>query len=58
MVKQVVNLRKGPGLDHEIICKAEKGVAFKVIKKQEDWLEVLHESGKRGWIYKKLVWGI
>ena len=58
VVKKIVNLRKGPGIDHEITCKVEKGVAFEVIKEQEDWLEVLHDSGKRGWIYKKLVWGI
>lgn len=58
VVKKIVNMRKGPGTDQEIICKAEKGVAFKVMGEQEGWLDVLHDSGKRGWIYKNLVWGL
>lgn len=58
VVKKIVNMRTGPGTDQEIICKAEKGVAFKVMREQEGWLDVLHDSGKRGWIYKNLVWGL
>jgi SH3-like domain-containing protein len=55
---EIANLRKGPGMEHEIVCKAEKGVAFKVIGSQENWLEVVDESNNKGWMYKSLVWGL
>jgi uncharacterized protein YgiM (DUF1202 family) len=51
-----VNLRKGPGQNNPIIFKAQEGVAFKVIGEKDDWLEVQHESGMTGWIFKDLVW--
>ena len=55
---RIVNLRKESGTDSEIVFKAEKGVTFKVLEEKGDWLKVFHESGKIGWIYKKLVWGM
>lgn len=58
VAKKVINIRKGPGTDKEIAFQAEEGVAFKVIKEQEGWLDVLHDSGRRGWICKVLVWGL
>jgi len=52
-----VNIRNGPGLDHPIVLKGHAGVALRVIGEKEDWLEVQHESGLKGWIAESLTWG-
>jgi SH3-like domain-containing protein len=52
-----VNIRKGPGTKNPIVCKAQDGVSFKVLSEKDNWLEVKHESGVTGWIFKNLVWG-
>ncbi len=53
-----VNVRSGPGKNHAVIFKARKGVTFRVHQDQMGWIYVEHESGKKGWIFKDLVWGI
>lgn len=50
------NIRKGPGLNNPIVFKALNGVAFKVIGAKGDWLQVEHESGVTGWLFKDLAW--
>jgi SH3-like domain-containing protein len=40
-----------------VVFKAYKGVTFQVLGEQDGWLEVKHESGKRGWVSKPLTWG-
>ncbi|WP_187149337.1 SH3 domain-containing protein [Desulforapulum autotrophicum] len=55
-VKSNCNVRSGPGPVHPIVFTVERGVPFKVLKQQSDWLEVEHGDGDRGWIYKPLVW--
>ena len=52
-----INVRQGPGLNHEVIFMARQGVTFKVLKEQDGWLEVIHENGKKGWVSKRIVWG-
>ncbi len=52
-----VNVRKGPGMSHEVGFKAKRGVAFKVLSRNSGWLEVLHEEGRRGWVSQTTVWG-
>jgi SH3-like domain-containing protein len=54
----IANIRKGPGEDHEILFKAQEGVAFRLLENNGSWLQVRHESGRTGWISKSLVWGI
>jgi len=51
------NVRKGPGAEFPIVFRAYKGVTFKVLGEKNPWLQVLHESGKKGWVYKSLTWG-
>ncbi len=55
-LKEKCNIRSGPGIKNKIIFTAEKGVAFKVIKIKEDWLNILHADGDIGWIHKSIVW--
>jgi len=51
------NVRKGPGAGFPVVFHAYRGVTFKVLDEKNPWLEVLHESGQRGWVYKSLTWG-
>jgi SH3-like domain-containing protein len=53
----IANIRKGPGLDHAILFKAQEGVAFRLLENNGQWLQVRHGSGSTGWINKSLVWG-
>jgi SH3-like domain-containing protein len=50
------NIRKDPNTNADIILKAERGVPFKVIKRQKDWIQIQHTDGEIGWIHKDLVW--
>lgn len=52
----LVNIRSGPGTQHDIVFKAERGVPFRVLKRQGDWLHIQSTDGDKGWIHKKLVW--
>lgn len=51
------NIRKGPGTNHPVLFKADRGVAFLVLEKKGKWLKVHHADGNDGWIFGKLVWG-
>ncbi|MDF1578886.1 MAG: SH3 domain-containing protein [Desulfurivibrionaceae bacterium] len=51
------NVRSGPGDGNRIVFKAHDGVCFKVLAEKDDWLQVEHETGVTGWIFKGLVWG-
>lgn len=52
-----VNMRAGPGTDHEILFTAERGTCFVVLGQKGPWLDVEHDNGDRGWIHGSLVWG-
>ncbi|MCF8110227.1 MAG: SH3 domain-containing protein [Desulfobacteraceae bacterium] len=54
--KGLINVRTGPGTDHEVAFQAEKGVPFRVLEKKGDWIHIEHAEGEKGWIYKGLVW--
>lgn len=55
-VKENCNVRSGPGTGHDVVFTVEKGIPFKVIRKQGAWLEVVHADGDKGWIHGNLVW--
>lgn len=50
------NIRSGPGTRFDILFTVEKGVPFKVVKTEGDWLSIAHSDGDRGWIHRALVW--
>ncbi len=54
--KDNCNIRSGPGTRFQILFTAEKGVAFKVLKRKGNWIRVKHADGDKGWIYKSLAW--
>lgn len=50
------NVRSGPGTNFDVLFTVEKGVPFKVIKREGHWIYVEHADGDRGWIHGSLVW--
>jgi SH3-like domain-containing protein len=55
-IKENCNIRSGPGTKYSVAFQAEKGVAFKILKRKGGWIYVQHADGDKGWIYKTLVW--
>lgn len=49
-------LRGGPGTDQPVLLKVDKGVPFKVLKREGRWIQVEHADGDKGWISDSLVW--
>lgn len=54
--KENCNIRSGPGTKYEIIFTVEKGIPFKVLKRQDKWIKIKHADGEQGWIYNNLIW--
>ena len=52
-----INLREGPGTQHEKRFTAERGVVFKVLEEKDGWIHVKHADGDEGWCSAKIVWG-
>jgi len=55
-IKDKSNLRSGPGTNFDIAFTVEKGVPLKIIERKNEWIQVLHSEGDKGWIHKMLVW--
>lgn len=51
-----VNIRTGPSTDHFIVCTAGKGEIFKLVNKENDWLEIEMYSGDNRFIHHDLVY--
>jgi SH3-like domain-containing protein len=50
------NIRSGPGTTHPVLFSVEKGIPFKVLKRKNNWIQIEHADGDKGWIHKSLVW--
>ena len=50
------NIRSGPGTSHQVLFSVEKGIPFKVLKRENNWIHIEHADGDKGWIHKSLVW--
>jgi SH3-like domain-containing protein len=50
-----VNIRKGPGLQHQIIWQVFKNTPLEVITKKGDWYQIVDYAGYDGWIYSDLA---
>ena len=55
--KKLVNIRSGPGKKYKVTGQAQYGVVFRTLKRDKYWVKVRHESGKTGWVARKLLWG-
>ena len=54
--KDLCHIRSGPGTGNKILFTVEKGIPFKVIKRQSPWVQVEHADKDQGWIHDSLVW--
>lgn len=54
---RVANMRSGPGTQHRIVDKVEYGEVLRTREKRADWVRVERDSGKKGWIARRLLWG-
>jgi SH3-like domain-containing protein len=54
--KSKCNIRSGPTIKDQILFISEKGVPFKVIKREGRWIHIQHSEGHKGWIHISLVW--
>ena len=52
----ISNIRSGPGTKYKVLFKVEKGIPFKVLKRQDHWIQIQHADGDEGWIHASLVW--
>ena len=52
-----VNLRLGPGNDHEVIAQAVKGQPLTVLGEEADWVRVVAPSGIDVWVHGELLDG-
>jgi SH3-like domain-containing protein len=55
--KKLVNIRSGPGKKYKVTGQARYGVVFRTLERTKYWVKVKHESGKTGWVARKLLWG-
>jgi SH3-like domain-containing protein len=49
-------LRVGPGTEQTVLIKIDKGVPFKVLKREGRWIHVEHADGDKGWLHDSLMW--
>ena len=55
IIGNVVNIRKGPSVDQEVITQLKKGELVTVITKEKDWLKVVLPDDLTGWVADWLV---
>jgi SH3-like domain-containing protein len=51
-----VNMRKGPGLNYDVVATVKYGVVLKPVGSEREWIKVIHSGGTTGWIHKPLIW--
>jgi SH3-like domain-containing protein len=56
VTRESVNVRSGPGTDHDIAFTAARGVPFRALERREQWIRIRHADGEAGWIHRMLVW--
>lgn len=47
-----LNLRSGPGTNHDRVAGAKRGQKFKVVGKEGKWVQLEGEDGKRVWAHR------
>ncbi len=54
--KDKCNIRSAPNGNADILFTTEKGIPFKVIARQGQWVQVEHSDGDKGWAHQSLMW--
>ncbi len=57
VLKDLVNMRQGPSIEHEVVLRLEKGQELMEFKRDGKWVHVgaYGTSGKIGWVHERLV---
>lgn len=57
VLKDLVNMREGPSIDHAVVLRLEKGQELMEFKRAGKWVHVgaYGTSGKIGWVHQRLV---
>lgn len=50
------NMRSGPGTENKIVATVKKGVVFKPIGQEGDWIKLQYKNDITGWMYNTLLW--
>jgi SH3-like domain-containing protein len=53
--KDGVNLRSGPGTNHEILWEVFNDFPLQVIGRKDQWLHTVDFEGDKGWVFSPLV---
>lgn len=53
--RTTVNLRSGPGTQHEVVWELGRGYPLKVTARRGDWLRVTDFENDSGWIHRPLT---
>jgi uncharacterized protein YgiM (DUF1202 family) len=51
------NVRQGPGTNHSVAFQLSKGDTCRLLSKQDKWLEIQTNDGRKGWVASFLTWG-
>lgn len=52
-----INMRTGPGTNHESIWLLSRGYPLQVVSRKGDWLQVQDFENDKGWVYRPLTAG-
>lgn len=55
ITRDQVNVRKGPGLNHDVSYRAPLGYPIQVERSHGDWIMFKDWEGNRGWVNRALV---
>lgn len=50
-----VNVRSGPGLEHDVISQVHSGTTFTILSKKDSWIEIDLGNHQKGWVADWLV---
>ena len=53
----VANIRSAPTTGSRIVGKAERGEVLRTLERRDSWVKVQPESGRKGWVARRLLWG-
>jgi SH3-like domain-containing protein len=59
VVGEDVNVRKGPGAEHDVVKKIAKGEVYKIVGRKGEWVKIAYyvEGDEIGWVRKDMLWG-
>jgi SH3-like domain-containing protein len=48
-----INMRSGPGAEHEVVWTIGSGFPVEIVSSKGEWLQVKDFEGSTGWVHKK-----